>query len=90
MSDIDLTDPKTKAALLAVMKEISHQLHDAEVARDAVKEIIDAASSTFALEKKILRKVSRFYHKRNISEFENEAAEVTDLYSQITFVPPAQ
>ena len=88
MSDIDLNDPKTKAAMLSVMKEISHQYHDSEDLRDSIKEIIDAASTTFGIEKKILRKVSRFYHKRNISEFESEAAEVTDLYSQITFVAP--
>lgn len=88
MSNVDLTNPTTKAELLAVMKEISHQMHDVEVARDQIKEIINAASETFGLEKKVLRKVSRFYHKKDIAQFESEAAEVTDLYEQITHVAP--
>ena len=90
MSNIDLKDSKTQDELLSVMKEISHAMHNIEVARDQVKEIIDAAASTFGLEKKLLRKVSRLYHKRNISEFEIEAAEVTGLYTQITHAKPAQ
>ena len=90
MSDIDLSDPQTKAALVSVMKEISHEMHAIETARDQIKEIIVAAATTFDLEKKVLRKVAKFYHQRNIAEFENEAAEVTGLYEQITFVPPTK
>jgi hypothetical protein len=81
---IDLKDAKTKEELVAVMKEISHEMHLIETSRDQIKEIIGAASDTFNIEKALLRKVSRFYHKRNIAEYENEASEIKNLYTQIT------
>lgn len=81
---IELKDEKTKLELIAVMKEISLEMSNAETARDQIKEIINAASDTFDISKGLIRKVSRFYHKRNISEFENEASEIKNLYSQIT------
>lgn len=81
---IDLKDEKTKAELVAVMKEISNELSTVEGARDQIKEIIAAASDTFGISKGLLRKVSRFYHNRNIAEYENEAHEIKSLYSQLT------
>jgi len=81
---IDLQDPKTKSELIAVMKEISNELDTVESARDQIKEIIAAASDTFGISKGLLRKVSRFYHNRNIAEYENEAHEIKSLYSQLT------
>lgn len=81
---IDLKDEKTKAELIAVMKELSHEMSKIEESRDQIKEIIGAASSTFEISKGLIRKVSRFYHKRNIAEFENEASEIKNLYTQIT------
>lgn len=82
--EIDLKDAKTKAELVAVMKEISHEMHLIETSRDQIKEIISAASDTFNIDKSLLRKVSRFYHKRNIAEYETEASEIKNLYTQIT------
>lgn len=81
---IDLKDEKTKAELVAVMKEISNELDTIEGARDQIKEIIAAASDTFDISKGLLRKVARFYHNRNIAEYENEAHEIKNLYSQLT------
>lgn len=84
MSDpIDLQDPKTKEELTAVMKEISHEMHIIETARDQIKEIVAAASDAFDIEKGLIRKVSRFYHKKSIAEYETEATEVKNLYTQI-------
>jgi Holliday junction resolvasome RuvABC ATP-dependent DNA helicase subunit len=84
MDTIELKDEKEKQELLAVMKEISRAMHESEVARDQIKEIIDAAHSTFDIPKTLLRKVSRFYHKKNFGVFENEAAEIKNLYAQVT------
>ena len=81
---IDLKDEKTKLELVAVMKEISLEMSKVESARDQIKEIINAASDTFDISKGLIRKVSRFYHNRNIAEFENEASEIKNLYTQIT------
>tara|TARA_B110000495_G_C22844488_1_gene492419 strand:+ start:467 stop:730 length:264 start_codon:yes stop_codon:yes gene_type:complete len=81
---MEFKNEKEREDMLAVMKEISHHLHLGEVARDQIKEIIEAAAETFDLEKSLIRKVSRFYHKKSISEFENETSDIKNLYNQIT------
>lgn len=77
-------DKKTRDELKAVMREISLELHKVETSRDQIKEIIDAASKTFNINKALIRKVARFYHKKNISTYENEAYEIKHLYTQLT------
>lgn len=83
VDEIEELDDTQKGDLLAVMKELSLEFHKIETARDQIKEIIGAAAETFELEKSLLRKVSRFYYKKDISSFESEAAEIKNLYSQI-------
>lgn len=81
---LEFEDASEKAAFIAVMKEISDELHNIEAARDQIKEIIDAAHDTFDVPKPLLRKLSRFYHKKNFGTFEIEAAELKNLYAQIS------
>ena len=88
-SGLDLTDPQTREALIAVMKEISLSMHKIAVERDQIKEIITAAASTFKIEKALLRKVSRFYYTKDIAKFENEGREIKHLYKSITTKPTA-
>ncbi len=81
---VELKDEKAKTAMLGIMKEISEELSKIEASRDQIKEIINAAHDAFDIEKPMLRKVSKLYHKQNIHEFENETNDVKDLYNQIT------
>lgn len=84
MDTIELEDEKAREELRAVMKEISLEMHKIEVSRDQIKEIIEAASETFDIEKPLLRKVSRLYHKKNIADYRNESDAVKSLYEQVT------
>ena len=83
---IDLTDPKAQKELRGAVKEISVQLAQMDDCRDQIKEIINAAADTFNLPKPLIRKVSRLYHKKNAAQFENEAAEIKNVYKHITLV----
>lgn len=77
-------DDKTKEELLGVIKEVTLEMSKMDDSRDQIKEIINEASKTFGIDKSLLRKVSRFYHKKNISSFEIEAAEIKTVYNAIT------
>jgi hypothetical protein len=77
-------DQKEKTELLGVMREISLEFDKMDEARDQVKNIVEAASKLFKIPKPLIRKVARFYHKKNISQFESEAGEIKHLYTNIT------
>lgn len=81
---IDLDDKKKQQEVLDAIKEISEEMHKMDVSRDQIKEIIIASSSAFNIEKPLLRKVARMYHKRTAAQFESETADIKNLYSAIT------
>jgi hypothetical protein len=83
---IDLTDSKTKQELLDAVKEISVELGKMDDCREQVKNIIDAASDAFDIPKPLIRKVAKLYHKKTAAQFENETAEIKNVYKQITLV----
>jgi hypothetical protein len=83
---IDLTDEKTKKELLGVVKEISVHLEAMDENREQIKEIINAAADAFELPKPLIRKVSRLYYKKNAAQFENETADIKNVYKHITLV----
>lgn len=83
-TDTHLKTDKERAEFLAVVKEITHELHAIETSRDQIKEIIDAASATFKISKGYIRKLSRFYHNKKFGEFESEAADLKRLMSELT------
>ena len=79
-----IDDKEKQKAMLDAIKEISEELHKIEVSRDQIKEIINATSDALEIEKKLIRVVSKLYHKRTATEFEIESAEIKELYSDIT------
>lgn len=80
----DNISEKDKAALLEVVREISHEFSKMDDARDQIKNIIGAAFDNYGIPKPMIRKVARLYHKRTAAAFEAEAAEIKNIYSTIT------
>jgi hypothetical protein len=83
---MEIEDDKTKEELLGAIREISAELAKMDEARDAIKEIIDAAADAFTLPKPLIRKVAKLYHKKTAAQFEHEAEEIKSVYKQITLV----
>jgi hypothetical protein len=83
---MEIEDAKTKEELLGAIREISAELAKMDEARDAIKEIIDAAADAFTLPKPLIRKVAKLYHKKTAAQFEHEAEEIKSVYKQITLV----
>lgn len=81
---IEFKDDKAKKELLGAIREITELLEKNDENRDMIKEIINATADTFDIAKPLIRKVARLYHKKNVAQFENEAAEIKSVYKQIT------
>ena len=69
-----------------MLSEISDSFTRIEAERDLIKETIEALSDDFDIDKKILRKMARIYHKQNYSTVEAEQEELALLYESVVGV----
>lgn len=80
------TTDNSKGALLDAVREICAQYEKMDIAREQVKNIVNALHDSHDVPKPLIRKVSRLYHKRNAAAFEAETSEIKNLYKTITTV----
>ena len=83
-----IDDKEKRKVMLDAVKEMSEELHKIEVCRDQIKEIINATSDALGIEKKLIRVVSKLYHKHSAIAYEIESAEIKELYADITAPKP--
>lgn len=65
------------------LAEISNSMTRSEAERDFINESIKALAEDLSLNKRVLRKLARAYHKQNIHEESAINTEVEDLYSEL-------
>lgn len=75
-----------KKELLGVLKEISNALTRSQAEREFVKEAIKEAAEKFQMNKKILRKMAKVYHKNSFSDEINEMEEFQKIYEDVVMV----
>lgn len=71
-----ISSPADKQKFKNAIGEISASLTRIEAERDLIKEIVSGLSEDFEMEKKIIRRIARTYHKQNLN---NELAEHEDF-----------
>lgn len=76
-----------KVKIKASLQEISNSLTRIEGERDNIKEIINTVSEEYQINKKIIRKLAKIYHKRNILEERADQNELNDTYDSVIGVP---
>lgn len=69
--------------LFGVIKELSNSMTRVEGERDFQKEAITAAAEEHQIEKKLLRKLAKTYHKQKFTEEKAENEEFADLYETV-------
>lgn len=69
--------------LLGVLKEISNAMTRTEGERDFIKEAIKDAAEKYQMNKKVLRRMAKVYHKNSYSDEINEMEEFQKLYETI-------
>jgi hypothetical protein len=75
-----------KKELLGVLKEISNAMTRSDAERDFVKDAIKEAAEKFQMNKKILRKMAKVYHKNSFNDEVSEMEEFQQMYENIVMV----
>jgi len=81
-----ISNPTDQIKIKKMLSEISDSFTRIEAERDLIKETIEALSDDFDIDKKILRKMARIYHKQNYSTVEAEQEELALLYESVVGV----
>ena len=81
-----ISNPADQVKIKKMLSEISNSFTRIEAERDLIKETIEALSEDFDIEKKILRKMARIFHKQNYSAVEAEQEELALLYESVVGV----
>lgn len=85
MSNIP-TNPDDRKAIRTAFDQISEELASIKTSKDQIKEILKALEDKYKLNKRTLKKAANLYHKQTALEFENETAEVKEVYQAISEV----
>lgn len=78
------TSPEDKLKLLGALKDISASMTRMEAERDLLKEIKKDICDDLQLNRKVLNKLARTYHKGNFSEEQELHKNFEDLYETVT------
>jgi len=72
-----------KKDVMSWLREMSASMVRAEAERDFQKEAIKNASERFTLDKKILKRMARVYHKQNFQQEITEMSEFQEIYEKV-------
>lgn len=72
-----------KKKFKGVLDELSNSMTRMDAERDFIKETIEAASKDFNMNKKIIRKMARVYHKNNYTDEVIEMEEFQQTYESV-------
>jgi len=72
-----------KEKLKKAIQEISNSMTRMDAERDLIKEIISDAHDEHGIDKKVLRKLARAFHKQNFSEEVATQEEFETLYQEV-------
>ena len=78
-----ISNPAAKKRVSDSMQEISGSFTRIEAERDLIKNIICDLSEELEINKKLLRKAARAYHKQNLAEEQQQMEEVATLVESI-------
>ncbi len=77
------SNPKDQEAILDAIKEADEALTKAEIQKDAVAAIVDEIHEKYEINKGIIRKMIRTYHKQNFNKVEQESEDFITAYETI-------
>ena len=78
-----ISNPEDKKTFYNAIVEISNSMTRTEAERDLINEIIKKLSDDFDINKKIIRKIAKAYHKQNLNEEQQDHEEFVELYEEV-------
>lgn len=83
MTNPMISNPVDRKKIKDALEEISNSMTRIAAEKDLIKEIIADLSDKFEMEKKILNKMARVYHKQNFTTEQQTFDEFETLYTNI-------
>ena len=77
-------DPEHRKAIRKALDELSASMTRIEGERDYITETIKKLSEEYQLNKKVLRRMAKTYHRQNFSSEIAENEEFETMYEQVT------
>ena len=77
------SNPKEREDLKSVIGEITQAMYRIDSEREAVKEIVNAASKKYEIDKKLIRKLATTMYNSNYADVQAENEEFQLLYESI-------
>lgn len=79
-----MLNPDVRKKVQNAMKEIDVAMNEIDAQKDQIKAIIDKlADEHEELEKKVLRKMGRIYHKQNLGQVKLDNDTLVDFYDEV-------
>lgn len=78
-----ISNPEQKKRIQDALQEISNSMTRIDAERDFIKEAVNAVSEEHELPKKLVRKMSRVYHRQNFKEEQATHEEFELMYQNI-------
>jgi len=73
-----------RVKLKKVLDDVSNMMTMVEAERSAINESINEASKNFNIDKKVLRKIAKTYHKQNFNDEVATNETLVEVYEQLT------
>jgi hypothetical protein len=77
------SNPQDRAAIKAVMRDISDAMTMIEAKREFIKEELKALAEKYEMPVKLLRKMARAYHRQTFEKEKQEMEDFEALYESI-------
>ena len=78
-----ISNPEERKKFHSAIQEISASMTRTEAERDLINEVIANLSEEFDMNKKIIRKIARAYHKQNLAEEQTIHEEFVKVYEEV-------
>jgi predicted transcriptional regulator len=78
-----ISNPEDRRKFQNAIQEISNSMTRTEAERDLINEVIKNLSEDFNMNKKIIRKIARAYHKQNLTEEQQDHEEFVEVYEEV-------
>ena len=77
------SNPEDLKAIRVAFGQISEELTKIETSKAQVNDILSVFAEKFDIPKKTLRRVAYLHYRQTVKEFEDETAEIKDLYKAV-------
>ena len=82
-----ISNAADRKKILDALTEISNSMTRISAERDFIKDAVADVSDKFQIQKKIVAKMARVYHKQSFNAESEENSEFESLYEEVVVIP---